>query len=132
MGSYYTSYKRCGEDERDLSEPSEVTEKRTLHKNPAMAKPIEPTPTLRGKDAERLLRDLKNVCSPEEARARSTAARDELKEMMRPKGHLGGADPQCHRTCEPLFTLCEDAKAGSLLVRCKCGGLRPYRERGTR
>jgi hypothetical protein len=36
-----------------------------------MARPIEPTPILEGEDAERLLRDLENVCSPEEARRRS-------------------------------------------------------------
>ena len=50
-----------------------------------MARPIEPTPILEGEDAERLLRDLENVCSPEEARRRIEWARAKRAEMMRPK-----------------------------------------------
>ena len=50
-----------------------------------MARPIEPTPVLRGKDAERLRRDLANVCSPEEVTARQKLARKALAELMRPK-----------------------------------------------
>jgi hypothetical protein len=50
-----------------------------------MARPIEPTPTLKGKDAKRLLRDLADVCSPEEARRRQDTARSALDELTRPK-----------------------------------------------
>jgi hypothetical protein len=54
-----------------------------------MAKPIQPTPTLRGKDAERLLRDLANVCTPAEAKRRIARARKVRAEMMRPKVATG-------------------------------------------
>ncbi len=40
-----------------------------------MSKPIQPTPTLHGEDARRVLEDLKNHCSPEEAKRRSRNAR---------------------------------------------------------
>jgi hypothetical protein len=50
-----------------------------------MASPIEATPTLYGRDAERLLADLENVCSPEEAARRIKYAREQVAEMMRPK-----------------------------------------------
>jgi hypothetical protein len=50
-----------------------------------MARPIEPTPVLKGEDAERLRRDLANVCSPDEARRRTEYARQQLAEMTRPK-----------------------------------------------
>lgn len=55
----------------------------------AMAKPIQPTPPLRGPDAEQLLRELENVCSPEEAKRRSEWARRQLAELMKPKGRPG-------------------------------------------
>lgn len=57
-----------------------------------MARPIEPTPTLEGPDAERLLKDLANVCTPAEARQRIEAARRERDEMMRPKYDAGGTE----------------------------------------
>lgn len=50
-----------------------------------MASPIEATPTLKGADAQRLLRDLEDVCSPEEAARRIERARAVRAEMMRPK-----------------------------------------------
>lgn len=40
---------------------------------------------LEGEDAERLLRDLDNVCSPEEARRRAARAKGRLAETMRRK-----------------------------------------------
>ena len=49
-----------------------------------MARPIEPTPVLEGEDAERLLRDLENTCSPEEARRRVQKARELLAKVMVP------------------------------------------------
>jgi hypothetical protein len=55
-----------------------------------MARPIEPTPTLQGEDAERLLRELANVCPPEEAQRRIELARRERAEMMRPKNEPTG------------------------------------------
>lgn len=54
-----------------------------------MARPIEPTPTLRGKDAERLLTDTQRVCSPEEAQRRVAEAKRLRAELMRPKGNQG-------------------------------------------
>lgn len=50
-----------------------------------MARPIEATPTLRGRDAKRLLDDLARVCSPEEQARRVQHARKQLAEMTRPK-----------------------------------------------
>jgi len=50
-----------------------------------MAKPIEPTPPLDAEDSERLLRDLENVCSPEEAERRRATAKRWLAEVTRPK-----------------------------------------------
>ena len=51
--------------------------------------PILSTPPLDGEDAERLLADLENNCSPEEAERRIAKARSNLAEMMRPKeGYL--------------------------------------------
>lgn len=41
-----------------------------------MAKPIEPTPTLTGKDAEQLLRELERVCSADEAERRLKKANE--------------------------------------------------------
>lgn len=56
-----------------------------------MAKPIEPTPVLTGRDAQSMLADLSNGCSPVEARARVASAAIELKEMTRRKGPSGRA-----------------------------------------
>lgn len=50
-----------------------------------MARPIEPTPKLSGEDAERLLSDLANACSPEEADRRIALGRGELARMLRVK-----------------------------------------------
>ncbi len=50
-----------------------------------MARPIQPTPTLRGSDAKRLVRELENVCSPNEAKRRIEYARGQLSEMIAPK-----------------------------------------------
>jgi len=47
-----------------------------------MARPIEPTPTLEGAAAEKLLTSLVNVCTPSEARARVDWARDQRTAMM--------------------------------------------------
>lgn len=48
----------------------------------AMARPIEPTPTLEGAAAERLLSDLETVCTPAEAKSRVEWARRERAAMM--------------------------------------------------
>lgn len=50
-----------------------------------MAKPIEPTPPLEGEEAEKLLAELKDVCSPEEAARRLRASREFLTRVMKPK-----------------------------------------------
>jgi hypothetical protein len=47
-----------------------------------MPRPIRPTPTVRGKDAERLLRDIRNPCNPEEAKRRVAAAKEARASMM--------------------------------------------------
>jgi hypothetical protein len=59
-----------------------------------MAKPIEPTPVLEGEDAERLLRELEVVCSPDEAKRRTEWARRELAELMRPKSVPRDSEPR--------------------------------------
>lgn len=51
-----------------------------------MAKPIEATEPVEGEDAERLLEDLKKVCSPEEMQRRKAAAREFMAQVYRPKG----------------------------------------------
>lgn len=56
-----------------------------------MARPIEPTPVLTGKDAKRLQRDLASVCTPEEARPRIGHAKSSLAELTRAK--FSGGDP---------------------------------------
>jgi hypothetical protein len=56
-----------------------------------MARPIEPTPVLTGKDAKRLQRELANVCTPEEARARIAHAKKSLVELTRAKFSGGGS-----------------------------------------
>lgn len=50
-----------------------------------MARPIQPTPALSDKEAKRLQRELANVCTPEEARARIELAKKALTELTRPK-----------------------------------------------
>ncbi|MEO7034602.1 MAG: hypothetical protein ABI548_11895 [Polyangiaceae bacterium] len=47
-----------------------------------VARPIEPTPTLEGAAAEKLLNDLAAVCSPSEARARVDWARQQRAAML--------------------------------------------------
>lgn len=47
-----------------------------------MTQPIAPTPVLEGEDAERLLEELENVCSPEEAQRRVAAARKLLAKVL--------------------------------------------------
>ena len=47
-----------------------------------MARPIEPTPVLEGDDAERLLDQLENVCSPDEAERRIAVARKLLTKVL--------------------------------------------------
>ena len=49
-----------------------------------MASPIEATPTLYGDDALRLLADMENRCSPEEARRRQVAAKRARRAMTGP------------------------------------------------
>lgn len=51
-----------------------------------MARPVMPTPTVRGREARKLLESLKDVASPEVERARTEHAKAYLAEMMRPKG----------------------------------------------
>ena len=59
-----------------------------------MARPIEPTPVLEGSDAEKLLTELAEVCSPDEARQRIDYARSARAEMMRPKHGASGTEPR--------------------------------------
>lgn len=47
-----------------------------------MARPIEHTPALEGDDARRLLEQLEDVCSPEEAERRIAAARKLLAKVL--------------------------------------------------
>ena len=47
-----------------------------------MARPIEPTPKLRGEDARRLLRDLERRCTPAQYKARVEAARERLGDVF--------------------------------------------------
>lgn len=53
--------------------------------NLVMPHPIEPTPSLEGEDADRLLEQLENVCSPEEAKRRTDWARKLLSQVIVPK-----------------------------------------------
>ena len=63
--------------------PEEMLEKLQVEADPAL---LAAAPTLLGgEDAERLLSDLEDVCSPEEAARRSAYARDQIEEAMRPK-----------------------------------------------
>ena len=57
-----------------------------------MARPIEPTPTLEGAAAEKLLSDLATVCSPLEARARIDWARQQRAAMMNGEWTLPALD----------------------------------------
>lgn len=58
-----------------------------------MAHPIEPTPTLRGEDAQRLIASLDDRCSNQEAERRMAWAKNTLAQMTRPKkGSSGAAD----------------------------------------
>lgn len=50
-----------------------------------MARPIEPTPALRGEDAKRLLREVEQVCSPDEIKRRIERAKQMRASMMLPK-----------------------------------------------
>jgi hypothetical protein len=50
-----------------------------------MARPIEPTPTLTGGDAARLLSDLERVCFPQESARRIELAKQGLQAMLQPK-----------------------------------------------
>jgi len=59
-----------------------------------MARPIEPTPTLEGAAAEKLLSELANVCPPDEVRRRIDEARSARAEMMRPKHGPIGTEPR--------------------------------------
>ncbi|MCC6807823.1 MAG: hypothetical protein IT381_10385 [Deltaproteobacteria bacterium] len=60
-----------------------------------MARPIEPTPTLEGEDAEALLRSLDDVATPEEMDRRVQASKQRLAEMekRRQAFKLGVATP---------------------------------------
>jgi hypothetical protein len=51
-----------------------------------VAKPIEPTPPLEGEEAEKLLAELKDICSPQEAERRLRVSREFLAKVMKPKG----------------------------------------------
>jgi hypothetical protein len=51
-----------------------------------MARPIEPTPTLTGDDAERLLNELERIASPEEIARREEAAHRFLAQASSPTG----------------------------------------------
>lgn len=86
-----------------------------------MAKPIQPTPTLRGEDAERLLRDLVDACTPAEAERRIAYARRQLAEMTRAK--IDKCDG-CGRELDASF-LDEDLGGPSLCDEClpqsECG-----------
>jgi hypothetical protein len=55
-----------------------------------MAHPIEPTPTLRGEDAQRLIKSLDNRCSNEEAERRMAWAKTAWAELTRPKKDSSG------------------------------------------
>ena len=52
----------------------------------AMARPIEPTPTLEGQDAERVLKSLESTAPPEEIARRRAQAREFVASVTRPKG----------------------------------------------
>ena len=58
-----------------------------------MARPIEPTPNLEAEDAERLLRDLEQVCLPAEAERRMRWAEQQVAQMMGSKSSPSGGRP---------------------------------------
>ncbi len=51
-----------------------------------MARPIEPTPTLQGEDAERVLKSLESTAPPEEIARRRAQVREFVASVTRPKG----------------------------------------------
>jgi len=60
-----------------------------------VASPIEPTPVLRGEDAQRLLESLDDRCSNTEAERRMAWAKQALAQMTRPrKGSRGSGAPE--------------------------------------
>jgi len=59
-----------------------------------MASPIDPTPTLTGDDAERLLRDLEKGCSDEEYEGRVRAAKQHLATVLVDDGDALYRDPR--------------------------------------
>jgi len=48
-----------------------------------MARQIEATPEVSGEDAEQILREIKNVCSPEEVKRRVEKAKKFLEEVSK-------------------------------------------------
>jgi len=50
-----------------------------------MARPIEPTPTLEGDDADALLADISKTITPEEAERRRREAKEYLTNVKQPK-----------------------------------------------
>lgn len=71
---------------RLLGEGAHLARRQKKRHSSGVAKPIEPTPTLYGEDAEQLLRELKDVCSESEAQRRLKKAEEFLAEVMRPPG----------------------------------------------
>ena len=57
-----------------------------------MARPIEPTPTLEGAAADKLLSDLAEVCTPSEAQARVNWARQQRAAMLNGEWTLPALD----------------------------------------
>lgn len=51
-----------------------------------MARPIEPTPTLHGEDAKRVLKSLESTASPEEIVRRRARVLEFVTSATRPKG----------------------------------------------
>jgi hypothetical protein len=67
-----------------------------------MARPITPTPTLEGEDAESLLKQMEGPhASPEEMARRVERAKEQIEEVMRPKDHWDELTP-------PTFEEVED------------------------
>jgi hypothetical protein len=63
-----------------------------------MARPIEPTPTLDGEDADRLLESLDKHASPSEMEERQRRAAEYLEEIRKPKGRMTGGEFQFEPT----------------------------------
>lgn len=101
-----------------------------------MAKPIEPTPTLDGDDAEVLRASLDVHASKEEMSARRTRARALLAEMTRPKSkahqrcyvvpprHASGKLRKLMRRAERAWRYSDESKVGAdgWLRRCRKAG----------